>query len=231
MATTRRKKLALCIGNNKYTNYPLLNCVNDARAVEETLTRMGFSVMSHTTNLNAPLMSLVLKEFSSKISPGDVVVFFFAGHGCEYKEENYLSPIDDGIKTKAQEVFKSISDKQPYFSVFLLDCCRTNPEIRGPESPSARGLAKMEAPAGSLLVFACQPGKWAYDRRPNSHDVNSIFTTALLEFLPRTELSMLNMMNRVVDQVHWKSNGDQKPYLDESKLRWRDTSLHEQKCT
>ena len=62
----------------------------------------------------------------------DTAVFFFAGHGCEYKNSNYLitqqgCARDDELPDEAfkvQDLLDDMEDKAR-LSLIILDCCRT----------------------------------------------------------------------------------------------------------
>ncbi|CAF4656417.1 unnamed protein product, partial [Didymodactylos carnosus] len=47
-ATNNPRKLALIIGNNKYTQNPLKNCVNDANDLSRALESIEFHVTKKT---------------------------------------------------------------------------------------------------------------------------------------------------------------------------------------
>lgn len=83
--TNKRKKLALVIGTNDYkSENSLQSPVNDAQDVHEKLETMYFDV---TQVLNATLndMKLSLETFAERIESNDIVVFYFAGHGQQWK--------------------------------------------------------------------------------------------------------------------------------------------------
>lgn len=88
------QKLALIVGIDTYQNIePLRKARNDARAVAEKLEDLEFEV----TTLIDPTrreMNRGFAEFTFKVQPGDVVVFFFAGHGIGMDGRNYLLPAD-----------------------------------------------------------------------------------------------------------------------------------------
>ncbi|CAF3001909.1 unnamed protein product [Rotaria sp. Silwood2] len=80
------QKLALVIGIWDYQNEgvrKLTNPENDAKDITLVLERIGFSV---TTNLNLAYwdMAKACDEFRKKIQPGDMVLFYFAGHGKQW---------------------------------------------------------------------------------------------------------------------------------------------------
>ena len=84
-----RRKLALVIGigDYKYTK-KLKNAVNDAEAMASTLKRIGFNV-THEINLTHDEMDDALHKFKKSIKGGEMVLFFFAGHGIQWEVCTY----------------------------------------------------------------------------------------------------------------------------------------------
>lgn len=79
------KRVALVIGNDAYENVPkLLKARNDAKAMADALTRIGFDVVS-AEDVGRRAMSRALVEFEQKIEAGDTALLFFAGHGLDRK--------------------------------------------------------------------------------------------------------------------------------------------------
>ena len=71
------------VGNGDYSSLtPLQNAVKDAQDVAGALEDVGFSV---TTMKDLKRMELgwALTEFLDRVGPGDVALFYFAGHGVE----------------------------------------------------------------------------------------------------------------------------------------------------
>ena len=91
-------RLALIIGNGKYSEVPLKNAPNDAKAMAEHLTRMGFDV---TLKLDATRADMIetIHAFGTKLAKQKAVgLFYFAGHGAQLAWRNYLIPVDAKIK-------------------------------------------------------------------------------------------------------------------------------------
>ena len=75
-----------------------------------------------------------------------------------------------------------------------------------------RGLAVVEVPAGSLIIYATSPGNVAADGEGR----NGVFTNALLEHLddPGTEIE--HMLKQVRRKVQEATNGAQVPWTNSS---------------
>ncbi len=88
------KHVALVIGNDAYENVtPLQKATNDAGAIAETLSTLGFEVIV-SKDATRREMNRRLQEFPALVSPGDVALFYYAGHAIEIAGENFLLPTD-----------------------------------------------------------------------------------------------------------------------------------------
>ncbi len=77
----------------------------------------------------------------------------------------------------ANDVLKTMERARCHLNVLLLDACRDQPSRMERSTRNAlRGLAEMGAPAGSVIAFACAPGKTAQDGSSR----NGVFTSHLL---------------------------------------------------
>ena len=127
-------------------------------------------------------------------------MFFFAGHGCEYQNQNYLMtttecPDERDLPKKAvsaHEIQKNMEQSGCLFPVVVLDCCRVFEGMTRSTRAPSKGMAKME-PNGSYLALACAPNTCAED----GHGVNGTFTAALLEHVGTPGLDIDTVMRRV----------------------------------
>ncbi|CAF0839716.1 unnamed protein product [Adineta steineri] len=210
-------KRALLIGNNKYKkNRRLRYCTNDAEDLANKLHNINFEI-TVDTNLTYEQMDRMIEAFNDKINPGDLVLFFFAGHGCPWNHSNFLIPIDDDriithtdLEYRAinvQSVLEKIMSCCPSAAISLLDCCRNSSEC---ESSNSHGLSSMRAIAGSFIAFA-------YDTNDVTLDVsidgrNGLFTSHLLQHIDRPNSTIDEIMYDVCDGVMKETNGDQCPF-------------------
>jgi uncharacterized caspase-like protein len=191
------RRLALVIGNNAYKVGPLKNPVNDAQAMSATLRSLGFEVV-HRENTSLRDMIEAFRQFSLASQNADVRLVFYAGHGLQVKGRNYLLPVDTEIRAEDEvsgksadlnELLDRLGSYKQGINIVILDACRNNPfsgtEIVGPDgrrlkfrSVSPGGLARVEAPLGSMVAFSTAPGGVALDN-PGSR--NSLYTRHLLE--------------------------------------------------
>ena len=176
------KKVALVIGNKDYKDAPLRNPVNDAEDLGLVLRRLGFSVIIKT-NVNPEEFEDAINQFSREIADAHVAVFYFSGHGCQAKGDNYLLPVGYPFNSEADLRRKAVSagfvlDKmeegKTRINVMILDACRNNP-FKWVRSQN-RGLVQMVPPDGSFIAYATAPGKVAKDGEGR----NSPYTKHLL---------------------------------------------------
>jgi len=216
-----RKRLAIVLGNSSYESEryeDLANAANDARRLSDSLKRLNFDVLTGTDVTGEGLETL-LKEAESKLGDYGAVVVFYAGHGVQYKGENYLLPIDtpppDSIESlteraaKLNNIITRLSSRDRQTFIFL-DACRNNPLGEG----AGDGLAQVEVGENTFIAFATQPGNVTVDGAGE----NSPFTTALLKNIEIPGLSISDMMIRVRNETEALTVGRQVPW-DQSNLR------------
>jgi uncharacterized caspase-like protein len=169
------KRVALVVGNSAYRNVPpLTNPVNDAKLIAETLRTLGFELVggSAQLDLDRPSFEATVKRFGTMMLGADVGLFYYAGHGVQVRGENYLVPVSANPEREADVdfemlnttlVMRQMDGANTRLNLILLDACRNNPfggrALRG----GNRGLAQMDAPKGTLISFATQPGNVAID--------------------------------------------------------------------
>lgn len=220
-------RFALVVGNSQYQQVEFLpNPANDARAVSRKLAKLGFNVTEYHNQTRAQMQSS-LRQFSEQLNPGSVALFFYAGHGIQYKGRNYLIPVDADI-SKAYEieyqavdlnmVLSAINEKGPALSIAMLDACRDNPYERQIQGTSravgfrGNGLAIIKNTRGTILSYATEPGNVATD----GTGIHSPYTSAMLKYLDRPGLSIQDMLNQVGLEVMKLTHGLQKPWFSSS---------------
>jgi curli biogenesis system outer membrane secretion channel CsgG len=93
----------------------------------------------------------------------------------------------------------------------FLDACRNNPYARSVRSGAA-GLAKVDAPSGTLISFATRPGSVASD----GPGKNGLYTEHLLRQIDEPNVPIEQVLKRVVSGVRQASNGRQEPWMEGS---------------
>lgn len=217
------KRYALVIGNADYKNTtPLANPVNDGRAVCKMLRSLQFEVDCYENLQKRGSFKEAISDFTKKLKPSDVALFYYAGHGLELGGENFLVPTDADIRSKAYVeddavrvnfIFDELGAAKARLSIVILDACRNNPFARV-RSVSGTGLAMPNSiPSGSIIIFPTSPGKVALD----GSGQNGVFTSHLLKHLPTTGITIEEMFKRVSSGVRDDSIAagiEQTPWLN-----------------
>ena len=214
--SANERRIALVIGNGTYAQGSLTNPVNDARDIAATLRQAGFEVL-HGENQNRRQMRELIRQFGEKIRNGGVGLFYFAGHGVQVNNTNFLLPIGAEITKETEVEDESVSvnfvlaqmeDARNKLNIVILDACRNNPFARSFRSQS-RGLAvTRSAPTGTLIAYATAADNVASD----GDGRNGLFTQELLTNLRTPGLTLESVFRRTRTTVRSKSNGQQVPY-------------------
>ncbi len=213
--SAQERRIALVIGNGTYKSAPLRNPVNDATDIADALGKFGFSV-SLKTDANQRNMKQAILAFGKQLRNGGVGLFYFAGHGIQVKGTNYLIPIGAQIESEGDVEFEAVDagrvlakmeDAANDLNIIILDACRNNPFGRSFRS-SSRGLAKMDAPTGSILAYATAPGSIASDGPGR----NGLYTSALLKHMMTPGVKIEDIFKQVRIEVVGASGKKQVPW-------------------
>jgi hypothetical protein len=213
-------RLALVIGNSAYDSAfgPLANPVRDARGVAAALSAVGFQVVV-LTDVDQREMQRAVSDFGhllSRSGSGATALFFFAGHGLQYRGNNFLVPIGAQMRSEAdiqlnavaaESILRQMEGSGAITRIVILDACRDTPILRATRS-SSRGLAPMEAPVGSFIAYSTAPGSTAAD----GASLNSPFAAALISELVTPNLSIEETFRNVRRAVIEATGGEQIPW-------------------
>jgi uncharacterized caspase-like protein len=233
------KRVALVIGNSAYSNVARLdNPANDAKLLSETLSALGFTLVGGGAQLDLDKASLdrAVRAFGAQLSGADVGLFYYAGHGVQVRGENYLIPVDANPTKEADVdfqmldtnlVLRQMEGAGARLNIVILDACRNNPfggrslaVARAQDTGNSRlrdttgGLAQMQAPEGTLISFATQPGSVAQD----GADGNSPYARALADTIRKPGLGIFDAFNQVGLQVKRATGGAQQPWVSSSPI-------------
>ena len=223
-ALAASRRVALVIGNSAYVSVePLTNPRNDAKAMGETLRRLGFTEVTEHYDLGHAGMSEALKTFGDKAAGADWAVVFFAGHGMEMSGTNYLIPVDAKLLRDSHVPEEAVSldrvqakvDGATKLGLVILDACRNNPFVAkiartgGSTRSIGRGLGVIEPDGNVMVAFAAKHGTVAEDGTGR----NSPFTEALLTRVEEPNLDVGILFRKVRDDVRAKTQRRQDPYI------------------
>jgi hypothetical protein len=202
---------ALVIGNDVYKHVPKLNNAGaDAEAMAKSLEIVGYKVFKHL-NLDQREFKKAVRDFRQNLNGGDEVLFFFAGHGVQLGNANYLLPTDmqgdneDQVKDDAillQKVLDDLEDKKTKFTLAVIDACRDNPFKGKGRAIGGRGLAPTSAATGQMIMFSAGTGQQALDRLgDNDKDKNGLFTRIFSKEMLKPGLSVDRVLRNVRNEV------------------------------
>jgi len=204
---------ALVIGNDGYKFVSkLLNAKQDATVIAENLTKVGYNV-TLKLDQSEKEMKATLRSFKAQVDSGDEVAIFYAGHGVQLANTNYLIPIDvagegeEQIKDEAislQRILDDMSDKKVKFTLAMIDACRDNPFKSSGRSigGGARGLAPTTAATGQMVVFSAGTGQQALDKLgPNDKDKNGLFTRVFIKEMQKSGVTIDQLVRNVRNEV------------------------------
>jgi len=218
-------RVALVIGNSGYINLPKLsNPANDARAVAEVLSKMGYQ--THLLlDVSEQKLRHEIRQFASDSTKADVALVYYAGHGAQVNGNNYLLPTDTDIPRtevdiqfaglKVDDLVNSIAS---ITKIVFLDACRDNPVLfknlvkgRGGSpaglAPASSSKFEQKSGGGIFIAYATDAGAVADDGNGN----HSPFTKALLRNIQKP-ISIDDMFSFVTKEVRLVTKNAQRPY-------------------
>lgn len=216
---------ALILGNNEYddSNANLNNASNDANDLAKRLEELGFFVCC-LINKSCEEIDNVLDTIDDTLKEYDLVLFFYAGHGFQIENKNYLTARDTPFENKTSikrlsikldEIISKLNTSKDLIKIIILDACRNNPFPNNSRGVSTTSLAPMFAPTGTIIAFSTSPGETALDSGSNGR--NSIYTEALLKHLQDENISIEEFFKRVRTTVYNLS--------EKRQTSWEHTSL------
>lgn len=238
-------RMALLIGNGSYGGQPkagetkfnvLSNPCNDVMAIEAKLITLGWNPDDIVRKCDSDTASMMtsLRTFVQKFQYSDrpLGILYFAGHGLQVNDKNYLFGIDaapnlndaalllarnpratlflkDSIDVNSF-VYNSVGKITDGALLVVLDACRDNPLLdiilKKSITTSASAPRPIPSPPGIVTEFSTSNGATAADGIGG----NSPFATALLNHL-REATRVDDILAEVGTQVTEDSNEKQIP--------------------
>ena len=219
--TDSRPRIALLIGNAKYSSAPLANPVNDVRGMSSALKRAGFQVLRYE-NLDYKQMRNAVRDFGEKLSNDHVGFFYYSGHGVQVNGKNYLIPVNSDIKYEDEVassaldvdmVLAKLESARNELNIVVLDACRDSPLGRRTRT-ATKGLSNISAARGTLIAFSTAPGQVALD----GTEENSPYTKHLIKAIQKEGLLLELVFKEVRANVVRETEGKQVPWENSSVL-------------
>jgi hypothetical protein len=212
------KRIALVIGNAAYpdASAPVPSAIKDARSLAEELKRNDFEV-EEKENANRETMRRALDAFLAKIQPGSAALLYFSGFGIQSARQTYLIPVDAQIWSEPEvkrdgfgldDILSQMGQRGARVKIAILDASRRNPYERRFRSFSA-GLATIDAPDGTLAIYAAAPGRVSNDAAGDT----SLFMQELLKEIRTPDNTAEDAFNHARLGVSRASNREQIPWV------------------
>ena len=221
------KRYALVIGNSNYSKQIgiLKNPVNDATDVATELRKSNFEVQL-LTNATYIQIREAMRGFHEKLTNGPrdqtVGLFYYAGHGVQFQDENYLVPVDANVQFEddivrmcfpvQRMVLANMEKSNSRMNIVILDACRNNPFPATSRSLGS-GLGEMKKARGSFIAYATAPGSVASDGTGR----NGLYTQELLKALRKEGLTIEQVFKEVRTNV-LRLSGDRQYTWDSSNI-------------
>ena len=240
------KRVALVVGINEYEDRQIktLKCAeDDALEMCVALKGLGYDPVERLTGKVASRRILrEARELTQGLEPGDLFLFFFAGHGVAPQGRNLLLGHDaelgyieegESVGTAPMRLLKRNTEGVVGLNrAFMIDACRDNVHegkrgavegLQGAEGyrtifARERGV---EARGSCALLCSCDEGQQAQEIEAIGHGV---FTLALLEMFEesRREGKELRLADELQDRLRERMSsiarrhnyaGDQNPWV------------------
>jgi hypothetical protein len=214
------KRYALVIGNSAYPKDigMLRNPINDATDMAAELKNSHFEVQL-ITNATYGQIRAALMRFKEKLDGGEpektVGLFYYAGHGLQFEDENFLIPIDAAVQFEddiprycfpiQRMVLGNMENSNTRMNIVILDACRNNPFPSLTRSLGDSGLGEMKRAKGSFVAYATAPGSVAAD----GNGRNGLYTQELLKALKKPGLTIEQVFKEVRMNVLRQSDNRQ----------------------
>ena len=217
--TLPQKRVALVIGNAAYAIAPLKNPVNDMHLISGALQRLNFEVIEVADGTQQQMREAI-SQFGERVEQGGIGLFYYAGHGMQVRGQNYLIPVDANITREgdvqiygfpADTILSQMGEGSNRLNIVVLDACRDNPFQTASRSLK-RGLAQLDAPAGTMVAYATSPGSVASD----GDGGNGLYTQELVRQMLTANQRLEDVFINTRLAVESRSGGRQIPWENAS---------------
>ena len=218
-----QKRFALVIGNSAYEDAPLKNPRNDATDMAQTLQSAGFQVVKILDATKKQMQTAITKFHATLLkNPNSIALFYFAGHGFQHDDKNYLVPIGAALNSPSSvnrealdmnNALDAMKEVNTGLNIVIMDCCR-NPLFARSRSLAmskirGSGLGVITYPKGSFIGYATDPGNVAADGQGR----NGTYTKHLLKSIQTPGLSIEKVFKRTLIGVEQETGGEQTPWV------------------
>jgi uncharacterized caspase-like protein len=148
LSYSQEKRIALVIGNSNYDKGTLKNPVSDALLMKKTLEELDFDVLLDTNIATISQFNEAVRRFGEMRDQYNVGFIYYAGHGVQINNVNYLLATKEEYKSEydiedkalsVQKIMRFLTSQTDQVNVLILDACRDNPFEQN-WNPKARSM-------------------------------------------------------------------------------------------
>lgn len=199
-STFTESRIAMVIGISNYEYLEALNNpINDAFDISEKLRDLGFDVLA-LYDIDRSSFDMSLKRFARLAKDYDVALLYYAGHGIQYDNQNYLIPIDVELNSSnnldecvsLQDIYYKLGTTGCPTKFVFIDACRTEPEWKR--------QARADHPndvSGIKVVYSTSPNSFAFD----GDNRNSPFAESFLNTIDKPSPDYLTTIGNMARYV------------------------------
>jgi len=236
----KENRVALVIANQHYTTNPLINPINDAKAITRTLKKLGFEVI-YEEDVSQTGFHQALQKFKSKINRETTTLFYFSGHANTIQNnstETFFQMVDKkkNVIVSIHKLYETLREANGKNNIVCIDACRNYVKTTNDTTTNGvryRGVdfhkSEYDAtriidshypstfPNSTLLSYATFPNEEARDS--GIHDPStSPYAYYLSRYLDDEDVSILEVFRRVREKMNEDFNGKLKNSEGENSL-------------
>jgi formylglycine-generating enzyme required for sulfatase activity len=197
---------------------PLEKPVSDVRAIRNILAEDGRFQTVLLTSMEETTRERIEEEWRAlleKMRPDDVILFYFAGHGLEYRGQSFLRASNTANEITSGESLRTAIDVQMVLGSFadinregslaivILDACREIP-AGWQDGVVNNGVGSLRPPPEVFVLYSAGIGQLAWELPDEQH---SVFADKLIPHLARTDITLSDMAQLVKRDVIKKISG------------------------
>lgn len=220
------KRLAIFVGINAYPDSPLRCAKADAEVLYHEF-RPKYDATTLLLDRDASPECIVneIEKYQKVLSPGDMFLFYFSGHGCEQDGNRLIAVPQYDVQGNYLEVsgftiemLKAMTDIRGLHRLFILDCCRSLPQRVNNLGARGKMAGYMHRHSSRAIIqptilSSSAPGQSSYEDTSSGH---GYFTEAFLAAIRNSEVSTFNMFRDRLDyeMQSLRTPGAQDPYFE-----------------
>lgn len=160
------RKAAFVVGNSDYQNLPPIGAARpDAVRMADALEAAGFEVV-RAVDAGRDSFEASFRKFQALLDGSEISLFYYSGHSVQIAGQNRIVPVDataanlqdvESQTVDLADILQQMKLRSPRH-ILIFDACRDSPFAQIAADAASPGCAKLTVSAGTLIVFAAEPG-------------------------------------------------------------------------